>query len=167
MDNSDVCKTCEMTRQRRLGNAPLWDNVYQAEFWDVVHAYNSALPGWLVLVLHRHIESVDELTEHEAAELGVLIRRVSLSLKCVLGCIKTYIIQFAEARQHPHVHFHIAPRMADQPAERRSARIMSYLGVSEEESVSEERMDEICTEIRKSLLTTKNRCGSGRGYLRK
>ncbi len=153
MGNSDGCKTCEMTRQRRLGNAPLWDDVYQAKFWDVVHAYNSALPGWLVLVLHRHIESVDELTEHEAAELGILIRRVSLSLKLVLGCIKTYVIQFAEARQHPHAHFHIVPRMVDQPDDRRSARIMGYLGVSQEGSVGEERMNEICTEIRMSLLS--------------
>lgn len=105
------------------------------------------------MVLHRHIESVDELTEHEAAELGILIRRVSLSLKRVLGCMKTYVIQFAEARQHPHVHFHIVPRMADQPAERRSAKIMGYLGVSQEESVSEERMNGICSEIRMSLIS--------------
>ncbi|MXY47735.1 MAG: HIT family protein [Gemmatimonadetes bacterium] len=159
MDNSEMCKTCEMTRQRRLGNAPLWDNVYQAGFWDVVHAYNSALPGWLVLVLHRHIESVDELTEQEAVELGILIRRVSLSLKRVLGCMKTYVIQFSEARLHPHVHFHIVPRMADQPDDRRSARIMGYLGVSQEECISEERMIEICTEIRKVLLSLESRLG--------
>ena len=106
-----------------------------------------------MLVLQRHIESVDELTEDEAAELGILIRSVSLSLKRVLGCPKTYVIQFAEARQHPHVHFHIVPRMADQPDDRRSAKIMNYLGVSQEESVSEERMNEICTEIRKALLS--------------
>ena len=159
MDNNDTCKTCEMTRQRRLGNAPLWDDVYQAKFWDVVHAYNSALPGWLVLILHRHIESIDELTEHEAAELGILIRRVSLSLTRVLGCMKTYVIQFAEARQHPHVHFHIVPRMADQPDDRRSAKIMGYLGVSQKESVSEKRMNEVCTEIRKVLLSLESRLG--------
>ena len=96
MNSGDACKTCEMTVRRRLGQAPLWDNIYQTEFWDVVHAYNSALPGWLVLVVQRHIESLDELTEQEAAELGPLIRRVSLSLKSVIGCKKTYVIQFAE-----------------------------------------------------------------------
>lgn len=151
MSNGEACKTCEMTAQRRLGQAPLWDNIYQTEFWDVVHAYNSALPGWLVLVVQRHIESLDELTEQEASELGPLIRRVSLSLKSVVGCTKTYVIQFAEARQHPHVHFHIVPRMADQPAERRSAGIMGYLGVSREERISEGRMNEIGAEIRSHL----------------
>ena len=154
MNSGDACKTCEMTARRRLGQAPLWDNIYQTEFWDVVHAYNSALPGWLVLVVQRHIESLDELTEQEAAELGPLIRRVSLSLKSVVGCTKTYVIQFAEARQHPHVHFHIVPRMADQPAERRSAGIMGYLGVSREERISEGRMNEIGAEIRSHLSST-------------
>lgn len=154
MNSGDACKTCEMTAQRRLGQAPLWDNIYQTGFWDVVHAYNSALPGWLVLVVQRHIESLDELTEQEAAELGPLIRRVSLSLKNVIGCTKTYVIQFAEARQHPHVHFHIVPRMADQPAERRSAGIMGYLGVSREERISEDRMNEIGAEIRSHLSST-------------
>ncbi len=154
MSNGEACKTCEMTAQRRLGQAPLWDNIHQTEFWDVVHAYNSALPGWLVLVVQRHIESLDELTEQEAAELGPLIRRVSLSLKSVVGCTKTYAIQFAEARQHPHVHFHIVPRMADQPAERRSAGIMGYLGVSREERISEGRMNEIGAEIRSFLSST-------------
>ena len=154
MHSGDACKTCEMTAQRRLGKAPLWDNIYQTGFWDVVHAYNSALPGWLVLVVQRHIESLDELTEQEAAELGPLIRRVSLSLKSVVGCTKTYVIQFAEARQHPHVHFHIVPRMADQPAERRSAGIMGYLGVSRDERISEDRMNEIGAEIRSHLSST-------------
>ena len=154
MNSGDACKTCEMTARRRLGQAPLWDNIYQTGFWDVVHAYNSALPGWLVLVVQRHIESLDELTEQEAAELGPLIRGVSLSLKSVVGCTKTYVIQFAEARQHPHVHFHIVPRMADQPAERRSAGIMGYLGVSRDERISEDRMNEIGAEIRSHLSST-------------
>ena len=81
MNGRDVCKTCELTAQRRLGKAPLWDCIYQTEYWDVAHAYNTALPGWLVLVLQRHIESLDELTEQEATELGSLIRRVSSSLQ--------------------------------------------------------------------------------------
>ena len=96
MNSSYTCKTCELTALRRLGKVPLWDSIYQTNFWDVVHAFDTSLPGWLVLVLQRHIESLDELTEQEAAELGALIRRVSLSLKAVVGCVKTYVIQFAE-----------------------------------------------------------------------
>ena len=154
MSGSSPCKTCELTAQRRLGKAPLWDSIYQTEFWDVAHAFNTALPGWLVLVLQRHIESLDELTDQEAVELGPLIRRVSLSLKTVVGCVKTYVIQFAEHEDHPHVHFHIVPRMANQPADRRSTQVFAYLGVSQEESVSEDQMDEIGGRIRKHLQST-------------
>ena len=92
MTGERTCKGCELVERRRQGKAPLWDCIYRTAHWDVAHAFNTALPGWLVLVLQRHIESLDELTEAEAAELGPLIRRVSLSLKTVVGCVKTYVI---------------------------------------------------------------------------
>jgi diadenosine tetraphosphate (Ap4A) HIT family hydrolase len=116
-----------------------------------VHSYNTALPGWLVIVARRHIEAIHELTTEEAVELGVLIRQVSVALKDVTGCLKTYVIQFAEAAEHPHVHFHIVPRMADQPEDHRSTKVFAYLGVSEAEQVSEEQMNEIAAKIRRLL----------------
>jgi len=148
------CKTCKLTAKRDAGIAPLWDCIHRTQFWDVVHSYNTALPGWLVLVVRRHIEAVDELTDDEAVELGVLIRRVSLALKDVTGCQKTYVIQFAEAEGHPHVHFHIVPRMENQPENRRSTKIFGYLGVSEKEQISEERMNEIAVAVQRILLST-------------
>lgn len=86
-----ACLTCKLTRQRDAGTAPLWDNIWRTAYWDVVHAYNTSLPGWLVLVARRHIEAVAEPTEAEAAELGLLQQRVSLLLGEVTGCVKTYI----------------------------------------------------------------------------
>lgn len=146
------CKTCELVAWRDAGLAPLWDNIYRTRFWDVVHSYNTALPGWLVLVARRHIQAVDELTDEEAAELGILLRRVSLALKQVTGCLKTYVIQFAEAADHPHVHFHLVPRMADQPEDRCGPQIFGYLGVPEKERVSEEAMNELARQVRVILL---------------
>lgn len=148
-----TCKTCELIANRDAGAAPLWDCIYRTPFWDVVHSYNTALPGWLVLVARRHSEAIAELTEEEAAELGVLLRRVSLALKEITGCLKTYVIQFAEAAEHPHVHFHIIPRMADQPEDRHSTKIFGYLNVPEEERVSEETMNEVATRVREILLS--------------
>jgi diadenosine tetraphosphate (Ap4A) HIT family hydrolase len=49
------------------------------------------------------------------------------------------------------VHFHIIPRMANQPAERRSTQVFGYLGVPEEERVSEETMNRIADQVRDSL----------------
>ena len=145
------CMTCELTARRDTGTAPLWDCIHRTEFWDVVHSYNTALPGWLVIVARRHIEAIHELTAEEAVELGVLIRQVSVALKDVTGCLKTYVIQFAEAAEHPHVHFHIVPRMADQPEDHRSIKVFAYLGVSEAERVSEERMNELAAKIQPLL----------------
>ena len=129
----------------------MWDNIYRAQHWDVVHSYNTSLPGWLVLIIRRHIESIDELTEQETVELGRLIRQASIALKEVVGCMKTYVIQFAEAAEHPHVHFHVVPRMMDQPDDRRSTKIFGYLGVPEEERVSEAIMNTIAKDVRHIL----------------
>ncbi len=147
----NACKTCELLGARDAGSVPLWDSIYRTPSWDVVHSYNTALPGWLVLVVRRHIESLDQLTADEAAELGPLIRQVSAALKTATGCLKTYVIQFAEAQEHPHVHFHIVPRMADQPEDRRSTKIFGYLGVPEDERVSEAAMNDIAAQIRRHL----------------
>lgn len=142
------CYTCELTAKRDSGTAPLWDSIYRTPHWDVVHSYNTALPGWLVLVIRRHITAIDEMTDEEAIELGKLIRQTSAALKEVTGCMKTYVIQFAEAAEHPHVHFHIVPRMADQPEDYKSMNIFRYLGVPAEQRVSESAMNEIATKIR-------------------
>lgn len=135
--------TCELIDRRDRGEAPPWDMIHRADHWDLVHAYNTSLPGWLVLVARRHVAAIDELTEEEATELGVLLRRSSAALRQVVGCVKTYVCQFAEQAEHPHVHFHIVPRMAGQPDDRRGPRVFGYLGVPSDDQVSEERMNEI------------------------
>ena len=146
-----MCKSCELISRRNQGTAPLWDCIYRTSLWDVAHCYETSLPGWLVLIVRRHIESLDELTDVEAVELGRLIRRTSAALKEITGCLKTYVLQFAESPQHPHVHFHIIPRMADLPVDRRSTQIFGYLGVPDKELVIEEEMNAIALKVREKL----------------
>ena len=145
------CLTCDLVRRRDAGAAPLWDSIHRTTHWDLVHSYNTSLPGWLVLVARRHVVAIDALSDEEAAELGVLLRRVSAALRHVTGCAKTYVVQFAEQAEHPHVHFHVIPRLADQPAERRGPGVFGYLGVAETERVGEERMNAIAAEVRRQL----------------
>ncbi|MBI5566126.1 MAG: HIT family protein [Chloroflexi bacterium] len=147
------CRTCELIARRDTGTAPMWDNILRTPFWDVVHSYNTSLPGWLVLVARRHIEAIDALTEDEAVELGQLLRRVSIALREVTGCVKTYVIQFAEQAEHPHVHFHLVPRMADQPEDRRGGQVFGYLGVAEKDRVPEETLTALAAQIQSILLT--------------
>ncbi len=146
------CYTCTLLAQRDAGQSPPWDCIYRGQYWDVVHSYNTALLGWLVLVARRHMEAIDEMTEDEAVELGLLMRRVSVALKEITGCVKTCVIQFAEMAEHPHVHFHIVPRMADQPENRRGAKIFGYLGVPVQERVSEDVMNELAAKVQSILV---------------
>lgn len=145
------CMTCLLLAQRDTGLRPLWDNIYRTRYWDVVHSYNTALPGWIVLVARRHIEAVAELSQAESVELGLLITATSQALAEVTKCVKTYVIQFAEAIEHPHVHVHIVPCMADQPADRRGPLIFGYLGVPEHERAPESEMNRIASDLRVSL----------------
>ena len=146
------CKSCELVARRDAGTAPLWDCIYRTQYWDVAHCYGTALPGWLVLIAHRHKASIDELTEGEAGELGQLLRRTSAALKEVTGCAKTYVLQFAEHPDHPHVHFHVVPRMADLPEDRKSTNIFGYFNVPVNEQVSEEEMNGIAEKVKEKLL---------------
>ncbi len=142
------CGTCARIAQRDAGAAPDWDAIVRFDDWDVVHSYDTSLLGWIVLVSRRHLESLDELTADEARHLGELLREISVFLKSHLGCAKTYVMQFAEHPEHPHVHFHVVPRMADIPADCKGANVFRYLLVEDDERVAEGAMNELALELR-------------------
>lgn len=145
------CESCRRIRTRDQGEAPLWDNIYRSEFWDVVHAYNSTLLGWMELVCRRHVVAIDELTSAEARELGDLMQRVSRALKLYLQCQKTYLMQFAEAPDHQHVHIHLVARMPDQAPEDKSYRIFRHLGAPAELRCSETELNALAAAVREQL----------------
>jgi diadenosine tetraphosphate (Ap4A) HIT family hydrolase len=146
------CHTCDLSARRAAGAAPPWDNIVRTPTWDVAHAFGTDVEGWLVLVVRRHITSVADLTDAEAAELGPLIKRVSAALQEVVGCEKTYVVQFAEHPNHPHVHVHVIARPVDLAAEHRGPRIFAgRSGLPDEECVPEPRMNEIAAAVRSRL----------------
>jgi len=105
--------------------------------------------AWIVLVTRRHITSVADMSDDEAVTLGRLIREVSRSLQVVLGCEKTYVAQFAEHHDHPHVH--VIPRPRNLPSEHRGPEIFGLMGASPDEAVSADRMDEIANRLSAEL----------------
>ena len=146
-----TCLSCKLIRQRDSGAAPPWDSIYRSDCWDLVHAYNTSLLGWMVLIVRRHIEALDEMTPSEATELGALLRQVSQALKQQPGCQKTYVMQFAESADHPHVHFHIVPRWADQAPEDLAYRVMRRLGVPLPERCDDAAMNQLALALREQL----------------
>ena len=148
------CHTCELVMRRDEGRAPLWDSIYRTDHWDIVHCNDTSLRGWLILVARRHIAALDEMNTQEASELGLLIHGVSSALKSAVGCAKTYVVQFAEAAGHQHVHFHLIPRMPDQPDDSRGVRVFRHLGVADSDRISEQVMNDIGQRIRASLSSS-------------
>ncbi len=148
------CESCRLVARRDAGEAPYWDSFFRADAFDVVHALNTSLPGWMVIVARRHVESIAELSESEATELGGLIRRVSAGLQATLGCSKTYVMQFAEMKGHNHVHFHVVPRMPDLPDEHKGGGIFHYLNVEESVRLEDDEMNEVAKALHAELIKT-------------
>lgn len=150
-DAARPCRSCELVGRRDDGLAPPWDNILRTPYWDVVHAFDAALEGWLVLVARRHVVALAELTEAEAGELSGLLARVSQAQHAVLGCVKSYAAQFAEHPEHPHVHVHLVPRAVDHPELLRGPRVFAALGVDVACAVSEARRNELAERLSAEL----------------
>jgi diadenosine tetraphosphate (Ap4A) HIT family hydrolase len=145
------CHTCELIERRDAGIAPPWDAIVRTPHWDVVHALDTSIEGWMVLVARRHISAVADLSDAEAAELGPLVRDVSRALASVVGCSKTYVAQFAEHPLHPHVHVHVIPRSADLAEPLIGPHIFDAVGLPENERVTAATMNNIAAEIANKL----------------
>jgi len=148
MTTSD-CYSC--TQDALFDQLPPRERIAADEHWRVAHAIGSSLEGWLVLLPRRHVTTVAELTDAEADRLGTWQVRLSRALHLVTGCVKTYVVQFAEAEGFAHVHFHVVPRLATHPDDRRGPAVFSYLSRPAGEQVTAERMDALSTALTAAL----------------
>ncbi|MFD8417934.1 HIT family protein [Streptomyces sp. NPDC059466] len=148
MDTPD-CYACG--KEAEFDDLPPRERVAHDRLWRVAHAMDTSVPGWLVLLPRRHVAAVHDLTDAEASALGVWQVRLSRALRGVTGCVKTYVVQFAEAEGFAHVHFHIVPRLADLRQEHRGPRIFELLGRPERERVATEQADQVAHALRAHL----------------
>jgi diadenosine tetraphosphate (Ap4A) HIT family hydrolase len=147
------CYPCAMTS--RGDDLPPRERVHAQGGWRIAHAFNSSLPGWLVLVPTRHVTAMHELSVEESEQFGLLARRASLALQQVTGCEKTYLMLFAEAEGFGHLHVHVVPRMADLPDDVRGPRVFAYLGDDESAWLSTEEQDALALELRAALAVAR------------
>ena len=146
------CMPCRNTAAAEL---PIRERILQTDHWRVAHAIGTALPGWLVVVPTVHVTALTELDRPAAAELGTVLHDVSSALHAVVGCVKTYVVLFAEADGFSHVHFHVIPRMADQPHELRGPRIFGLLGGPPDSWVSDDEMNRIGAAVHEVLTAAR------------
>ncbi len=142
------CFSCE--HDQRVDRPPR-ERVSVTDHWRVTHAFDSALPGWLVAQPRRHVEAIAELRPDEAAELGPLLTDLSRALRAVTGCVKTYVIQLAEAEGFAHVHFHVVPRAEHMDVDVRGPRVFSLLGRPVGERVPVRDMDRLALAVAAEL----------------
>lgn len=142
---------CYACTQNASTSLPAREEIFRSQWWRVAHAFDTDLPGWLVVLPTRHVLALTELPVDAAAELGSLLHRLSSALESVLGCDKTYVMLFAETTGFAHLHVHVVPRMPDQPADQRGPAIFSRLGRPEGERLPVEEMDGVSIRLRSAL----------------
>ena len=121
------------------------------DHWRVAHAFDSSLPGWLVVTPRAHLLAMSQLSAEAAAELGPLLSGLSRALADVTGCLKTYLMQFSEAEGFSHLHLHVVPRMSDQPEDERGPGIFTRLGADLETRVPVDEMDRLAAAVGAAL----------------
>jgi len=120
------CQSCRAIRgEISLTNAP---RILETPHWIVEHGHPTEIPGWLVVVLNRHCPAIHGLTAEELVAFSAVLGRVTRAPHAVLGAEKEYVMQFAEAEGHAHVHFHVIARLPDWPDTLKGIRVFSANG---------------------------------------
>jgi diadenosine tetraphosphate (Ap4A) HIT family hydrolase len=102
--------------------------IYDDGIWTVEHALEPIpMVGWLVVVPHRHVETLADLTDQEAETLGPLLRRVTQAMTETLEPERVYMTLYAEKPGYQHLHVHLIPRFDDTPLSRRGPEIFRYM----------------------------------------
>ena len=113
--------------------------------WRVVHAFGSAIPGWLVVVCRRHVTSISQLTPQEAVALGPLLVSLSGALEEIFSARKAYVAFLAETEGFEHLHIHVVPRKEDMLPEQRGKHVFDWLGMPDNEAISDGEADRVET----------------------
>ncbi|MBI4636099.1 MAG: HIT family protein [Candidatus Rokubacteria bacterium] len=73
-------------------------------------------PGWVMLVLKRHVTELFELTRDER---GRLIEEVTAMARALATAFAARKVNYGLlGNLIPHIHWHVVPRLADDPAPR-------------------------------------------------
>lgn len=80
--------------------------------WQAEHCIGPFGVGAVVVKTKQHVESLWELPDTAAAELGPFLRRVSGAIVDGLGAERAYLTMWVDAPPH-HVHLVVYPRWPD------------------------------------------------------
>jgi diadenosine tetraphosphate (Ap4A) HIT family hydrolase len=147
---ADDCLTCAAGEGRlQLALVP---SLAVTDHWRVEQGHPSKVRGWLVVVLRRHAPALHDLTADEWSDLGTVLAAVCQAHRDVVRAEKEYVMQFAEADGHQHVHFHVVPRLPEWPPERSGPRVMESLGAKVDDPLTLEEVGPTLHALRHELV---------------
>jgi histidine triad (HIT) family protein len=110
---------CFICGKHRQGEAAEGGVLYEDDLVYAGHVHTAshkvAYAGWLVVEPKRHVPGLGDLTDEEAAALGVLVNRLARVLKMAASADHVYAFVYGDAV--PHLHVHVVPRYRDTPRE--------------------------------------------------
>jgi len=89
--------------------------IFRTRFWLVEHCIGPLGLGTLIVKPERHVTSVADLSEEEAAELGPLLRRASHVARQLVEADQVYNCLWSHAAGEPvHIHYVVQPVTKEQ-----------------------------------------------------
>ena len=131
MDSESPAADCFVCAKHALGDTAPGGVLFEDELVYAGHAYPLAEPvlayrGYLVAEPKRHAAELGDLTDPEAAALGVLVNRLARALKEVAEAEHVYSFVFGDGLAPAHLHVVLAPRYAGTPREYWAVRLREW-----------------------------------------
>ena len=129
MDNDTPFADCFVCTKQALGDGAPGGVLFENDLVYAGHAYPLTGPavayrGYLVAEPKRHAAGLGDLTDPEAAALGLLVNRLARALREVAEAEHVYCFVFGDGLAHLHVV--LAPRYAGTPQEYWGVRLREW-----------------------------------------
>ena len=105
-------------------------------------------PGWTVLVFRRHVTELFQLTPPERSQLIEEVSRVANALSEIYHAKK--INYELLGNQLPHIHWHVIPRLPDDPAPLEPVWRVPHTPVSLTGSMLQHTINQLRSALRKN-----------------
>lgn len=123
-------KDCFVCRKHALGDAAEGGVIWADELVYAGHCHRMGKDeiylGWLIVEPRRHVAELGDLTEEEAAAIGVLSSRLARALCASEGAEHVYSFVFGDGLANPHLHVHLMARYPGTPREYWQKRVVEW-----------------------------------------
>ena len=134
--------SCEICERESADEEPAGGWVLRTDQWSVCVAPGFEAPGWLFVELRRHAEGPMGMDDAEAAELGGLIRDLSVAIQSATGAERVYVMAYGEL--YPHFHVLLAPRMPFAPDDEKGPALFAKRAELADPAAAYETATRVC-----------------------